>query len=202
MNSENRATWLRCQRRIEELDLPATFTLETFLETISRRRGDRPISCRPADLSGTTPFGMVLQSPTADTILYPQATTPLHQQHIIAHEAAHLLLDHVPVPTGGQQAGRTEVAGLVQQIVPALAPDILAQLGTGPAAQQGTASSVVSEAQEREAEVVATMVHVRIRRDEPPAAARGRDEFPDGLRDLFDVPLPREDTALAAIVHA
>ncbi len=87
----------RCEALVRELVLPVPFDARAFCQMLESRRG-RPILLRPMDMGrGRKARGLWLATDWADFILYEQATTPLHQQHIIFHELAHILCDHQPV---------------------------------------------------------------------------------------------------------
>src|SRR5689334_12997234 len=82
----------RCEARLRGLDLPSPFDAGAFCRSLAARRA-RPIALHPFhSLAG--PCGLWVATPTTDFIFYEQATTPLHQQHIILHEASHLLCGH------------------------------------------------------------------------------------------------------------
>ncbi|MFD6939062.1 MAB_1171c family putative transporter [Streptomyces goshikiensis] len=40
------------------------------------------------------PCGIRLETPDADLLFYEEATSPLHQNHILAHEISHIICDH------------------------------------------------------------------------------------------------------------
>ncbi|SEF24677.1 protein of unknown function [Amycolatopsis pretoriensis] len=56
---------------------------------------DKPIHLVPQAMDVPGPSGLWIKTSRADYIVYQCAgTTPLHQEHIIAHEVGHLLADH------------------------------------------------------------------------------------------------------------
>jgi len=83
---------LRCEARLEELDLPVPFSARMLCSMLEDKRG-RPIVLRPVT-STAGPWGLWVALPGADLIFFEQATTPLHQEHIILHELCHLVCDH------------------------------------------------------------------------------------------------------------
>ena len=83
---------LRCEARIEQLDLPVPFNARVFCSMLAAKR-DRPIVLRPVT-STAGPWGLWVALPGTDLIFFEQATTPLHQEHIILHELCHLVCDH------------------------------------------------------------------------------------------------------------
>jgi len=187
VGSAKRRTWSKCATALDTLDLPDDFDTDALLTAISKQRGGRPITRRAADLSGSTPFGLVLQTSTRDAILYPRNTTRLHQEHIIAHEAGHLLLGHLPVPAEDETPAAGGFDEMLNKLVPDLRPELRAKFG---------ARTTFRDGQENEAELFATMV----RTSASPGggnvpAPRAIEEFPAGLRALFDVPLRTGDEA-------
>ena len=84
----------RCQARLDELglELPVPFTLEGFCRALGERLG-RTIEPRPVP-TRTGPCGLWVVKNGIDYFLYEEATTRLHQQLIVGHEAGHLILGH------------------------------------------------------------------------------------------------------------
>lgn len=56
----------------------------------------RPIIAMEYPLAANGPFGLWQPGRKAEWILFQPHTTPLHQQHIIAHELGHILCGHRP----------------------------------------------------------------------------------------------------------
>ena len=83
---------LRCEAQLEALELPVPFSAHAFSSVLAAKRG-RPILLRPIT-SAAGPWGLWVALPTRDLVFFEQATTPLHQQHIIVHELCHLVCDH------------------------------------------------------------------------------------------------------------
>jgi Zn-dependent peptidase ImmA (M78 family) len=55
----------------------------------------RPIRLYPYAFDVPGPFGIWIKTADADIVLYQSmGTTPLHREHIIAHELGHVLADH------------------------------------------------------------------------------------------------------------
>jgi hypothetical protein len=90
-----------CELRLRSLDLPVPFDVRGFCDTLGTRRGRLirlcPVSC-PAG-----PCGLWAAGTQVDYIFYEQATTPLHQEHIILHEVSHLLCGHRPEPLSDEE---------------------------------------------------------------------------------------------------
>jgi hypothetical protein len=153
---------------VSALSLPDPFDIADFVRTLAARRG-RPIELVPVTGRPNLPCGLLLTTAGADYILYAADTTPLHQQHILLHEAAHLLCGHQEGGAGLDSAART--------LMPAL-PAALVERVLG--------RTIYTEPQEREAEIVASLILSRVSHwSPPPFAARAR-----SLEALFDRSAP------------
>lgn len=86
----------RCERRLRDLPLPIPFDVHVLAETIAARR-DRPIVLQPQSL-GDGVSGAWVASPEVDIVFYEEHAAPLHQQHVILHELAHIVCGHAGVP--------------------------------------------------------------------------------------------------------
>ncbi|MGW8763458.1 hypothetical protein ACWGN5_13255 [Streptomyces sp. NPDC055815] len=91
--------------------------------------------------------GLLVSLGDADHIFYESSTNALHQKHIILHELAHLLLGH------GSTADDTASLG-VERLFPGLDPAMVRRL-------LARGRTDYSQVQEREAELLATMIHNR-----------------------------------------
>lgn len=129
-------TWQQCQQTVAALDLPDPFDAVRFVAGLAERRG-RPIELIPVSGRPNLPCGLLVTTDQADCILYSADTTPLHQQHILLHEAAHLICRH------DQSAPAAKV------LLPHLGSDLV---------QRVLGRTVYTEPQEREAELVASMI--------------------------------------------
>jgi hypothetical protein len=94
----------RCETRLRELDLPVPFDIDAFCGVLGTRRG-RPIRLCPVT-SRAGPWGLWAAGSDADYIFYEQATSPLHREHIILHEASHLICNHRPVAVSEEEGSR------------------------------------------------------------------------------------------------
>lgn len=78
---------------VADLDIDLPFDSAAFVEKLARHRGRRieliPIHARPA-----TPCGILLATDRADYLCYAVNTSPLHREHILLHEAGHLVCGH------------------------------------------------------------------------------------------------------------
>jgi hypothetical protein len=135
---------------VSALSLPDPFDIADFVRTLAARRG-RPIELVPVTGRPNLPCGLLLTTAGADYILYAADTTPLHQQHILLHEAAHLLCGHDRTGYAASAAARA----LMPALRPALIRRVLGRTG-------------YSEPQEREAELLASLIQHRALRAGPP----------------------------------
>lgn len=150
-----RRLWQRCRRTADALDLPDPFDVAEFIGMLAARRG-RPIELVPVTARPNLPCGLLLTTAGADYILYSADTTPLHQQHILLHEAAHLLCGHQDGGAGLDSAARALAPGLS----PALVRRVLGR-------------TVYTEPQEREAEILASLIVSRVSSWSPAPVSAG-----------------------------
>ncbi|KAA2253902.1 hypothetical protein F0L68_32035 [Solihabitans fulvus] len=163
MDRRDKQLWQRCQRIVGDLPLPVPFDPKALVATLALRRG-RPIELVPVTAQAYTPCGMLATTDRAEYILYPTNTTALHQQHILLHEVGHLLCGH---------AGTTTLDAPVSKILlPHLSPELVRRV---------LGRTVYDVEQEREAEVIASLISQRATREAPPAASA---EAADGLARL------------------
>ncbi|WP_042426621.1 hypothetical protein [Streptacidiphilus anmyonensis] len=140
---ETRELMERCRRTVDALALPSPFDVVDFVATLERRRG-RPIRLLPMAARPNVPCGLLASTDDADYISYSADTTALHQQHILLHEVAHLICGHHQ-----SSATRESTAQLLfPNLPPALVHRVLGR-------------SAYSEPQEREAELIATLIRCR-----------------------------------------
>ncbi|WP_405977439.1 MAB_1171c family putative transporter [Streptomyces sp. NBC_00158] len=85
----------RCEARAEALGLPHRFSTRDLRDAVAELRG-RPVILRPLSTLGAVdaPCGIRLETPDADLLFHEEATSPLHQNQILAHEISHILCDH------------------------------------------------------------------------------------------------------------
>lgn len=151
---------------MDGLELPRPFDAAAFIARLARARG-RPIELIAVPARPDAPCGLLITTARADYVMYAADTTPLHQQHILLHEAAHLVCGHHDRAVAGGDAAAVLLPNLPASLVKAV-------LGR----------TVYTEPQEREAELVASLLRCRAERDAavPPPQPRTR------LQSLFDAP--------------
>jgi hypothetical protein len=131
----------RCERRLRGLRIPEPFDLDAFCRQIESRRGRRLLRRPVPGLSSGAPCGIWVGTAEADHVFYDPGTSPLHAEHIVLHELAHILSGH----------------RLVEDDAPArLFPDL------DPATVTRMLGRVAyTTAQEREAEMMASLIRGR-----------------------------------------
>jgi hypothetical protein len=135
----------RCQQRLRDLSIPQPFDLELLCADVAATRG-RPIRLLPMTLPGSGPCGLWLAGEQADYIVYQEATSRLHQEHIVLHEIGHLLCRHrVSSVTDGH----------LDAVFPHLNPETVRKI---------LARSRYATEEEREAELIATLILQRAQR--------------------------------------
>ena len=166
--------WRGCQAVVDRLELPDPFDAETFIAALAGRRG-RPIELIGVPTRPDRPCGLLVTTAGSDLIIYSSDTSAVHRGHILLHEAAHLLREHDRdgAATVGGWGGRRDrgasggdrdesgggEAGGISTLLPHLSPALIRSV---------LGRTVYTEPQEREAELIATMIHHRVARGRPP----------------------------------
>ncbi len=151
----------RAERRLTQLPpLPSPFTAESFAEALAAQRG-REIVMRPLTASGRDlPCGLWLAFPTYDLVCYADDGSPLLREQIKLHELSHMVCGH---------RGDLDDAAL-RAMLPGCSPGLIRRkLRAGNVRVMGRTS--YSNAQEQEAEMLATFIAERAAED-PPRADR------------------------------
>ncbi len=147
-----------CRTQVQQLDRTMHFQdipdIRTLCDAIARQRGRRiHLEALPLPPQET---GFWLADHDGDTIYYARDASLPYQEHIILHELAHILRNHRPLAT--------EIELLQRQWFPLLDPERLRTL---------LGRSHYDHLQEREAELLASLIEQRWRRVRP---KRGVDE--------------------------
>ena len=141
----------RCEARMRALDLPEPFDAAAFCALLAARR-NRPIVLRPFR-SPLGPCGLWVAAPDGDVIFYERDTSPLHQQHIVLHEASHLVCGHRPLSLPPSE--------LAELLFPDVHPDRVGRV---------LRRAVYSREEEWEAEILASLILEQAVRSAPAAA--------------------------------
>jgi hypothetical protein len=156
---ERRLTDLRAGARqrvrsvLAAVPMPRPWSMNAWVDRLEAWRG-REIDLVPVAYRPGQPSGAWQARPDYDLIAYTEHTSALHQDHIIAHELAHLLCAH----TGTCLMSESEAA----ELAPDLAPRALSHLLT----------RVTSGSDEYEAELIAVLL-MSAATSEPPAVQPG-----------------------------
>jgi hypothetical protein len=129
----------RCEGRLETITLPTPFTAEAFCMELAAQMKS-PINLIAIATNGN-PYGAWIRVHSSDYIFYEGHTTPLHQSHIILHEACHILCDHQ-----GVSFLDTDIASL-------LISEVSSQT-----VQRMMGRNTYTSAEEQEAELLATLI--------------------------------------------
>lgn len=142
----------RCEAVVRTLDhrvgIPTPWELNTFLDRLEQERG-RLIELIPftATVPGS-PCGIWVGTDSRDLIYHEEATSVLHQDHIILHEIAHMICNH----TGVALLNAEHVRSLLQ--TDTVKGQVQTVLGRG----------AYTTVEEQEAELVATLILERASR--------------------------------------
>ncbi len=140
---EAQALRRRCEDRLRQITIPEPYSLDAFCESIAATRG-RKIHRLPMNGGGGPIVGLWIATEDQDRIWYEANTSPLHQQHIVFHELSHLLCGHSPGIAPEH----------LQESFPDLSPAML---------QRVLGRSTYDQADEQEAEMLATVIFERVR---------------------------------------
>jgi len=136
------------------LQIPSPFHFAAFCRNVATFRG-RELRLIPTPL-GDGLSGLWIPYPEYDAVHFEPTTLRLHDQHIVLHEIAHMVLDHLHDPDRAR-ALRDRLGLLVE---PALIERLLARTSYG-------------DEQEVQAEALVTLILGRSRRPPPRSPARG-----------------------------
>jgi hypothetical protein len=131
-----------CRARLRQLTLPDPFDLTELCRSVSAGRG-RPLHVRgiPEPATRARPCGIWIATDGEDWIFVDQQTSPLHRQHIVLHELAHMVCGH----TAAELPENDMLRRLFPDLSPAMVKTVLSR------------TSYQSEP-EREAELLASLI--------------------------------------------
>ncbi|MEU0629126.1 regulator component [Streptomyces sp. NPDC005989] len=171
-DSDERRLRRSCEKQVDLLNLPHRFSTRELREAIAARRG-KPIILKPLRTLGAidAPCGIRLETPGVDLLYYEEGTSMHHQRHILAHELSHVYCDH---------SGSLEVDA-----------DTAEALGVNPTlVMRMTGRTSYSTADEREAEMMATVIRQRIYRERE-SPSRHPEKGSDSWDALFAQPIKK-----------
>ncbi|MBL7259142.1 hypothetical protein JKJ07_32985 [Actinoplanes sp. LDG1-01] len=150
----------RCEARLRGIRVPDPFDLDEFCAQVSARRGRPLIRQAVPGLSDEAPCGLWIGTERADHVFFDPGTSPLHAEHIVLHELSHILCGH----SGSDAALGT--------LFPDLEPAAVRQM-LGEKTMLGRAR--YTDEQEREAEMMASLIRGRSARPSPTPLGRTTD---------------------------
>lgn len=140
-----------CESLLAELDAPATCDIHELCDLVAGQRARR-IHRVPIAMSAMHPCGFWISTERIDFIVYESDTSRIHQEHIIAHELAHIICCH----RGGTTFTDASARLLFPDLDPDLVRDMLRRAG-------------YSDRQEQEAEMLASLIMEQVNRRHPGA---------------------------------
>ncbi|WP_026423322.1 hypothetical protein [Actinokineospora inagensis] len=111
-----------CADRLAELDVPTGTDVAGVARLLGARTG-RLVHLAAVPMTSGAPSGMWLALPAIDLVVYDAGTTRSHQEHIIAHELAHLAFGH----RGTEPVDDTTARLLFPTLDPRLVRDMLSR---------------------------------------------------------------------------
>lgn len=144
-----------CDSEFVKWDVPVPFDISALVEHLSRRR-DRLIHLVPMAMGGDRPSGIWLALAAMDVVVYEADTSRTHQEHIIAHELAHIVFGYA----SSSPVDDSALSLLFPDLDPGLVRDMLNR-------------AEYCDAHELEAEVMASVI---LRRMNPRQAETGTHE--------------------------
>ena len=146
----------RCAARLRELDLPTPLDIEALRRAVAAKRGRTIELVTIAGLQHA--YGLWVAYPTYDAIFYSADTSPVHRQHIIAHELSHLICGHRPFSLSEGE--------YLQLLCPDLLPNAFRQV---------LLRAAYDAVEDREAEVLATLILSQMSDRQPHSVDSRRD---------------------------
>lgn len=140
----------KCMARLGTLNFENTSSIRDLCVQLEKQRG-RPIHLLPFELDPVYSSGLWVAVESADFIVFDANTSAPHQEHIIAHEVAHIICCHRSIVALDDAHARL----LFPALDPNLVRDMLRRTG-------------YTDDQEQEAEMLATLMLQRIRSAQVP----------------------------------
>lgn len=138
-----------CDELLAGLNLPQGADIFALCQGLSRQRG-RAVRVVPVELPDPQLYGIWFSTDDTDYIAYEKRTSRLHQEHIIAHELAHIIRGHRGIGGGpGTEAGP---GGLFPSLDPKVVRSMRPRAG-------------YSDSDEQEAEAMASLLLARLREE-------------------------------------
>lgn len=134
----------RSKSKFRLIDMPHPWSLDAFVNWVSAER-QREIQLVPIHSAATVGLcGLWLSRDDDDVVIFEAGTSPWHQQQIIVHELAHMLLNH-----DQESCGISDEWRVLQDLVPSIDPASV---------RAALARTVFTSTQEYEAEMLADLI--------------------------------------------
>jgi hypothetical protein len=158
----DRALHRYCRSVAQDISIPRPFSIGALCQELATKNGRRIyLHPFPPELGGEDmPCGVWVATAVADHIFFERNTSEYHQNHIILHEIGHMLCRHT-------------MSSVAASVLDGGADD-LGDDGEVTGALQRTR---YTDRQEREAELVASMILSRVMRWDGETAAAGERYF-------------------------
>ncbi|RKN05494.1 regulator component [Streptomyces radicis] len=154
----------RCQNILYDLGVPQPYSLDSTVRWMEALR-DRPLVLKelPQQVAHAGACGLWVGTDDADFVFYEARTAPLHREHIILHEIAHMLVAHHRVGFGDIDGEGEGLGGELAGLLTGLQPHLIRRL---------MMRTSYTSAEEQEAEMLASLM--RGGRMPPRGGALGR----------------------------
>ncbi|MEU2033858.1 hypothetical protein [Nocardia amamiensis] len=80
------------------------WTVDELVAAVERMRGRRIVRAPLPENAPVGLFGLWLARPADDVVLHRKSSDPLMERHVVAHEVAHMLLEHGSMASPGELA--------------------------------------------------------------------------------------------------
>lgn len=134
----------RCERVLDDVDLPRPFTVERLCRQLGEQRG-RPLHLHalPLQAAKSGACGLWVATDTDDHFFIQPKTARMHRDHIVLHEIGHMLFDH-----DRYSSDQSQISALLTDLSPHLIQRLLARTD-------------YSTVHEQEAEMLASLIRTR-----------------------------------------
>jgi hypothetical protein len=151
----------QCGKLVDGLDIPVPFDADVLCARVAAGRG-RPLHLRAIPMPTGGPCGVWVSAAERDFIFFEAYTSGLHQEHIKLHELGHLLSNHQTSAALAPETSRL----LLPNLDPAVVNRVLQR-------------THYTEHEEREAEMIASLILERANRWKPISEWTGPPEAAD-----------------------
>ncbi|MEU7560284.1 CUE domain-containing protein [Streptomyces eurythermus] len=169
-----------CQAKLSAVHSEKDGDILALRNKLSEMR-NKPIHIVPMAIPGYSLNGMWISTRMADFVIYEASTTRAHQEHIIAHELAHILCGHQAIDNADN--------AVLRQLFPDIAPEVVRRV---------LQRTRYSDSNEQEAEIVASLLLARRRQPSgsPPPLHSPDSEVISRLRAAIAMDQPQQAGAV------